>query len=314
MHCILLLPGDGQGPGPVEAFGRTIGGVTDDVEVVRGDIGFSAYEEYGEVLPYETLDQVGRFGTVVCGPTDDYGDGETIRNPLSMLLSNLDIFARSRTFRTLADGMGTPDVEMTIWGSNINPALDISESENVDGVTIAKFIRSAFYSKMMMAARADMDTKGVDTAVCMARNDMFPQSSKVFYDTFDQHFSDLQESAVHMNITDWLSDVVLNPTDYRFLVVADIYSAVAESIASGLTGGSALAPTKYIGENQSLITLTRDCTATNPLPGIIAAAEVLSDLGMRDESERTLDAVRRALVSHRSVSPESFTDAVLSYL
>ncbi len=306
MPKLLILPGDGPGSEAVEATGRAVSNATDSVEVVTGDIGFPAYERYGEYLPSETLDLINECQAVVCGPTEP---SEDMPDPRSMLMGRLDLFGRSRRFRTLADGLGVPGVDITVWGSRAGPSRDIAETPDVDGVTISKYIRSAFYSRMMGAALSDMEVSGMTRAVCVAQASLFPDSSRLFYDSFDALFGPGEGS--HMEIGDWLADVFAHPLGYQFVVAADLYISSADGAAAGLTGGSRLAPTRYVGEDAEIIVpgCPEDPRTADPVSCMLCASQALSDLGLRDESDRILGAVSRTLTEDGSLpAPDGSVD------
>ncbi len=306
MPKLLILPGDGPGSEYAEAAGRAVSNASDSVEVVTGDIGFPAYERYGEYLPSETLDLVNECPVAICGPTEP---AEDIPDPRSALLERLDLFGRSRRFRTLADGLGTPGTDITVWGSCAGPSGDIAETPDVDGVTVSKYIRSAFYSRMMGAALSDMEVSGMTRAVCIAQTSLFPDSSRLFYDSFDALFGTGEES--HMEVGEWLADVFVHPLDYQCVVAADLFLSSADGAAAGLTGGTHLAPTRYVGEDMEVILpgCPEDSRTADPVSCMLSASQALADLGLRDESDRILGAVSKTLAEAGSLpSPEGTPD------
>lgn len=320
MHKVLLLPGDGQGPEAVTAAGRILSNATDQVDIVIGDIGSSAYEKCGEFLPFDTIDQVSRAPVVIAGPAEVAAEGDSARNPLMTLLAQLDLYARSRTFRTLADGLGSPEVDLTIWGSIMNPQVDITETPDVDGITLSKYIHSDCYVRMLNAALSDMEADHIGSTVCIARDDLFPESSRSFYEMFDTLF----QNGRHENIRGWATRTIMDPTRDRFAVVADLYVAVAESIAAGITGGNRLTPTKLVGDGRSIIfigDLDQRDTDTSTVCAVSAAAEALKSLGLTEEHDRVVQALRDALASGErtadiggTLSSSEFTDRVVSRL
>ncbi len=304
----------------MKAAELAISKVTDQVELVKGDIGFSAYEMYGDPLPYETLDQVGRCGTVICGPTADFTAGDSTENPLGTLKSQLDLYARSRTFMSLVGGRGAPGTSLTIWENNIDAALEVTETEEVDGVTISKYIRSEFLTRMMGAALKDLQVRGGTDAVCIANDNLFPESSRIIRDSFQSVFGIEGVTATYSNITDWTTDVIAHPERYSFMVVSDIYAAVAESIAAGLTWSDRLFPTRYVGENNTFITLGSRGIETCPVTALLAASDALSNLGFNTESHRIRLALEAVLATSKPTSmngtmtADEFTDTVVSLL
>ena len=297
MADILLLPGDGSGPEAVSAVRTVVEAACPRAEVAAGDIGFSAYEEYGEHLPYETLDLVGGCPVVVCGPTAASPDGG--RDALGRMMSQMDLFAMSRTFRTLADGHGAPGVEATVWGSHLRPQTDISETMEVDGVTISKYVRASFSERMMRAARADMERSGKTRVACLSREDLFPRSSGAFLSVFESVFSDGVEAS-HYNVREWITEAITSPRDCEYLVVADLYTMIVEGVLAGLTGGDRLTPVKYVGEGTSLVLPgPRTVDPMDPEPisacsAVSSAAVALADAGYARESMAVVSAMKEA--------------------
>ena len=215
MDRILLIPGDGYGPSIIDAAERTLSMATSDVEVVRGDIGFAAYERTGELLPRDTMDLVRECGTVICGPVKDYRDeGGKAVNPLESLKVGLDLYAVVRCFRTLSDDLGVPGLDITLWASNMTVGSDIVESRDIDGITISKYIRSSSYSRMMARALTDLELSGKGSVVCVTQDTLFPDSSNMFSETFDSLFDPAAFRTDHRNVQYWASKFVRDPKEF----------------------------------------------------------------------------------------------------
>ena len=327
MHRVLLIPGDGVGPSLVEAAEMTLSVATDQVEVLHADIGFPAFERTGEYLPAETLDLIRECGTVICGPVNPYRDqsGRTV-DLLDTLKVSLDLYATVRVFRTLAEGFGVPGVRTTLWASNTVRGHDVSETQDIDGITISKYIRSSTYSRMMARALTDLELSGNRRVCCVTRDDLFPDSSALFVEAFDSLFpSDVYETE-HQNIQRWASRVVRDPLAHDYIICADLYSHVAAGILAGLTGGNHLSPVGYAGDStvmlvpglpQTYAGIPRD--QVNPTSAIVSAAMALFNLGMTDEAHRVMDALG-AVYAAGELTPElggtlttsEFADRVVS--
>ena len=327
MDRILLIPGDGYGPSIIDAAERTLSMATSDVEVVRGDIGFAAYERTGELLPRDTMDLVRECGTVICGPVKDYRDegGKTV-NPFESLKVGLDLYAVVRCFRTLSDDLGVPGLDITLWASNMTVGSDIVESRDIDGITISKYIRSSSYSRMMARALTDLELSGKGSVVCVTQDTLFPDSSNMFSETFDSLFDPAAFRTDHRNVQYWASKFVRDPKEFDYVVCADLYSNVAAGIMAGMTGGNRLSPIAYVGEGCNLIVPGLYKTFedvpkgyANPTSAISAAAMALFDMGRRDEAlsiiralTDTYGAGERTPDVGGTLTTEQFTDCVLS--
>ncbi len=326
MDRVLLLPGDGHGPSIIDSVRQILEVVTDRTEIVVADIGFSAYEKTGQYIPLDVLDLIDDCGTVICGPMKDYVEGGTIKNPMDTLKIRLDLYAIVRRFITLADDRGVPGMDVTLWASDIALGRDITETEDIDGISIGKYIRSSSFSRMMGKALSDLEMSGKDRVACVTRDDIFPESSAMFSDAFDSLFDSGRYKTPHMNIQKWASDIVRHPLDYDYVVCADLYSHVAAGILAGLSGGNHLSPIGFVGDAAILLVPGLYKTfadvppgSANPTSAIVCGALALSGLGMRSEAESVLDALAatygagdRTPDMDGDLTTQQFTDKVLS--
>ena len=327
MDKLALLPGDGFGPSIIDAAERTLSMATDAVEVVRADIGFDAYERTGELLPSETIKVVRECRNIICGPVKDYRDdtGHTV-NPLENLKVQLDLYAILRCFRTLADDLGAPGMDVTLWASNMVVGSAIIETRDIDGITISKYIRSSSYSRMMARALTGIELSGKDRVVCVAQDSIFPDSSAMFRETFDSLFDPSLYHTEHREVQYWASKFVRNPTEFDYIVCADLYSSVAGGMIAGLTGGNRLSPIAYVGDNCNLIvpglyTTFEDVPRgyANPTSAMMSVAMAITDMGLKDEAMSIVNAVMETYAAGErtpdvggNLSTEEFTDRVMS--
>lgn len=326
MTSLLLLPGDGPGPSLTGIAETVLSAVAGDIELVHGDIGFDAYERTGEYLPAETLDLARECGTAICGPLNLYKDGfGKAVNLMDSLRGSLDLYATVRVFRTL---LGDGDIHATIWGSNTSRSFDVSETPDVDGITISKYISSGTYKRMMTRALADLKASGKRRVDCITRDDLFPDSSGMFSETFDGIFSGEGLETGHANIQRWASKVVRDPAAYEYLICADLYTNVAAGILAGLTGGNHLSPVGYVGDSVAIIVPGLmstfdgvDPNNLNPTSTILSVAMALFNLGRKDEAERISDSLKGTYAAGiltpdvgGSSTQEAFMDAFLSRL
>lgn len=327
MFKILLIPGDGVGPSLVDAAERVLSVATDDVEVVHGDLGFDAYERTGAYIPEDTLDLVRECGNVISGPVNPYKDdsGKQV-SILDTLKVGMDLYATVRVFRTLAEGFGVPGLSATLWASNTVLGHDVSETRDMDGITISKYIRSSSYSRMIARALTDVELSGRKRVCCITRDDLFPDSSELFVEAFDSLFDPSVYQTDHMNIQRWASRVVRDPAAHDYLICADLYSHVAAGIMAGLTGGNHLSPVGYAGDStvmlvpglpQTYAGIRKDMV--NPTSAMMSCAMLLFNQGLTEEAERVVSALSSTYAAGEltsefggSLTTAEFTDRVVS--
>ena len=329
MPKIGLLPGDGYGPSIIDAAKHTLEMVTSDIEIVCGDIGFAAYERTGEYFPYETKELAMECGDVICGPVKDYrDDAGRIQNPLEALKADLDLYAVIRCFRTMADDLGVPGMDITLWASNMTVGSDVVESRDIDGITISKYIRSSFFSRMMARALTDLELSGKTKVVCVTQDKIFPDSSAMFSEAFDSLFSQDGLQTEHRNVEYWASKFVRNPLEFDYIVCADLYSNVVGGMLAGMSGGNRLTPIAYVGENCNLFVPGLYKTFedvpkgyANPTSAIKCAAMALFDMGRKEEAMAVMDALMETYAAGErtpdvggNLTTAEFTDRVVSRL
>ena len=300
MSKVLVLPGDWIGPSIISSAVKVLEMMDDDLEVTYGSIGFDAYEATGHYIPHETLDLASEHENILCGPVGVAKDAKGSEAfPLRVMRVQLDLYATVRCFNTMAADLGVKDMSVTLWGSNTTLGTDIVETRDIDGITLTKYVRSSSYSRMMARALSDMEISGKENAVCVTRDDIFPESSKLFNELFNSLFNNTVYNTDNMNITEWASKVVRNPMAHDYVICADLYSNVAAGILSGMTGGNHLAPIGYVGDNHLLLTPgTMDTFEdmppeyANPTSAIMASAMLIFNQNRRNEAVSIVNALK----------------------
>lgn len=324
MPSILLLPGDGKGSEAIGAAEKAISLAAPEVEIVHGDIGFSGYERHGSYLPHETMDLISSCSTAISGPTSDFGEGGAVRNPLDVLISQLRPFARSKTYRDLASRPGAPGSEVTVWGCSPSPSSEVSETRGVDGITVSKYLRSAFYSRMMAAAREDAVNKGYSESACIASPEIFPESSEVFFSEFDETFAGSGIRASRYSVSDWLSIACHGLDGFQCLVAADLCLDSVEGVAAGITGRKGTVPVRYSGGFGSLYTISddTDCVdGSDVVAAVSAVALALRDLGLASAADSVAEALSDSFSAGElpacmggGLAPSEFSEGICSRL
>ncbi len=329
MQKVLLLPGDGFGPTLIDCAEQIVSVAAGQAEIVRGDIGFEAYERTGEYLPPETVELMEECGSTVCGPLNTYRDGMGKQvDILDSLRKSLDLYAVVRPFVSLHREERGPNVSTTIWACNTSRAFDVSEVRDMEGMTLSKFVSSSGYVRMMARALSSLERSGCRKVECVTREDLFPDSSSMFIETFDTVFGSQGYELSHSNIQEWASHVVRDPSRYEYVVCADLYQNVAAGIMAGLCGGNHLFPIGYVGDSAVLAIPGKMSTfngvskdGLNPTSAIMAASMAIRSMGMSKEADGIVSAICQSYLAG-DVTPDlggtltahEFTDIVASRL
>lgn len=322
---VLVLPGDGIGPSVISSAVKAISAATDAVSFVEGELGQDAYEDSGQHVPHDTMDLMDDHRIVLCGPTAHVNAGQG-GSPSDILRAHLGIYARLRAFRTLAPDLGVEGLSTQVWSSYNNLGRDIQEVPDMGGIAISKYVSSTGYQKMMELARRFIDKDGLRRIACLVRDDVFPRSSEMFAETFGSIFpSDCYETRLD-NMCDWASHTICGRSVDEGLICVDLYSGMAESVLSGLTGADHLTPTVFFGEGNMLFTPIRTAILEdvpegyeNPTAGIVSASQILKCIGKNEESDAVVRALQETYAAGErtpdvggELSAEEFTERVVS--
>ena len=99
-HRVTIIPGDGIGPEVAAAARLVLDAADVDIEWVERPAGTAALDEYGELMPEETLDAIRAARVGIKGPiTTPVGTG--FRSVNVALRQGLDLFAAVRPARAL---------------------------------------------------------------------------------------------------------------------------------------------------------------------------------------------------------------------
>ena len=322
---VLMLPGDGIGPSVIESAEQVLAAVAPSVEIVHGMVGRSAYESTGLYLPHETRDLLDECNVVLSGPSLQ---PETGSNPLTTLKVQLDLFARTRHFRTLAPDLGPEGVDVVLWGSNNNVASEITEVQDLDGIDLRKYIKNNAYSRMIKLALSDVEARELKKITCLIRSDFYPISSEKFKETFESMFSEKDYETRVMNVKDWAARISKDPGHDQCIICIDLYSHVVAGFLGGLTGYDHLNPTCYMGDEYKMYQPRHKALVgglregyVNPTSFILSAADILRDFNMTKESDAVVEAVRQTYLANErtpdvggSLTTTGFTARILDRL
>lgn len=321
---VLLLSGDGAGPSLMQSVETVLKAVTDEVEVLYGNIGRKAYEETGHYLPHDTLDLLDECKYIICGPTIKPDNGIS---PVETLSVQLDLFARVRSFRTLAPGLGRKGMNVLLWGSNNIASKEITEVPDLDGVTLSKYIKNDAYGRMMELAAERVTSAGIGHVTCLTRDDFFPVTSGMFSETFAEKFPAESFETEVVNVREWTVDTVSGARNDRCIICVDLYRQIVGGVLGGLTGHDHLCPRALLGTEYSLyqpfdeVLDPEGVMYEDPTPAILSMANILDFMGMKEQSKNIDDAVLRTYADGDTMADvggeldiQHFTQSIIAHL
>jgi isocitrate dehydrogenase (NAD+) len=330
-HRVTLLPGDGVGPEVVEAARRAIEatGVKFYWDVVN--IGASAQERYGSVLPDKALDSIRLNKVALKGPvTTPVGYG--FRSVNVALRKILDLYACLRPCK-IYPGAPTQfkDVDIVIVRENTEDLYAGIEfaRDSAEALRLIDFIRDAtgdevrrdsgFSIKAISEsgtrrivkfafdyARASKRKKvtAVHKANIMKFSDGLFQSvaKEVAAQYPDIEFEDMLIDALCMRL-------VVRPQQFDVLVLPNLYGDIVSELCAGLVGGLGFAPGANIGDSAAVFEATHGSAPkhagknrVNPMAMMLSGVLMLRHLNEARAADRLEKAIAEVVAEGKSVT------------
>ncbi len=105
--------------------------------------------------------------------------------------------------------------------------------------------------------------------------------------------------------------LVMDPWQFDVIVTTNLFGDIISDLAAGLVGGLGLAPGANIGEHAAMFEAVHGSAPdiagqgiANPCALLLAAAQMLSHLGMDDRARRLRTAIRETLAAGDRVTPD----------
>src|SRR5688572_24912800 len=132
-HSICLLPGDGIGPEVIDCAEQVLRALPLDLEFVRADIGFAAYERKGTPLPDSTLEEIRSASVALLGAVTTPPAIPGYFSPVVRMRQTLDLYANLRPCKSIAHGSSRPGIDLLIVRENTEGLYSGVERVEDDG-------------------------------------------------------------------------------------------------------------------------------------------------------------------------------------
>ena len=330
---ITVIKGDGIGPEITDATLRVLDALDAGLEFEFVEAGLVALERSGELIPDETLASIRRNKIVLKGPlTTPVGKG--FRSINVTLRKIFDLYANVRPVITI------PGTRARFEGVDI-----ITVRENTEGAYLAADSKlsedgSTAESKMVVTydgceriTRYAFDlarSAGRKKVTIVHKANVLKTVSGLFLDVAREvaaGYPDIECEEMIVDAT--CMRLVLDPDHFDVIVTTNLFGDIISDLCAGLVGGLGLAPGANIGKDAAMFEAVHgsapDITGqkiANPCALMLAAALMLSHLGMEERAVRLRKAIRDTIAAGDRVTPdlggsgqtETITDAIIERL
>jgi isocitrate dehydrogenase (NAD+) len=323
-HRVTIIPGDGIGPEVAAAARLVLDAADVDIGWVERPAGTAALEDYGELMPGETLDAIRSARVAIKGPiTTPVGTG--FRSVNVALRQGLDLFAAVRPARALPGvKLRHPDVDLVVIRENTEDLYAGIEYE--EGSPEAAALREELKALAGFELPADsgitvkpISVSGTRRIVRFAfeyarangrkkitvghKANVMRYSDGLFLETAEEESRGYPDIAWEDRQIDHLtSRLAKDPSRFDVLLLPNLYGDILSDLCAGLVGGLGLIPGANIGWEYAVFEPVHGSAPdiagqgkANPIAMILSGAMMLRHIGEQTAAENVEWAVDEVL-------------------
>jgi len=330
-HTITLIPGDGVGPEVIEAAKRVLEATGVEFEWDVVDIGTTALEKEGSLLPERLLDSVRKNKVALKGPTTT-PVGTGFRSVNVALRKTLDLYACLRPCRSYTGipsryenidivvirentedlyvgiefARGTPEAEKLLSFIQQNTGEKMPE----DSAIGIKLISETGTRRIARFAFEYARANGRRKVSAIHKANIMKFSDGLFLDVAREVANSYPDIEFEDRIVDNLSmQLVQRPHQFDVLLLPNLYGDIVSDLCAGLVGGLGIAPGANIGNELAVFEPTHGSAPkytglnkVNPLATILSSVMMLRHINQRAAAGRLEAAVAAVVTEGKSVT------------
>uniref|UniRef100_UPI0003651BF1 isocitrate dehydrogenase n=1 Tax=Gayadomonas joobiniege TaxID=1234606 RepID=UPI0003651BF1 len=303
---ITVIPGDGIGPSVIESVIQVLTKLNCGFEFDYADAGQTAFKKTGNILPQRTLDLIEKNRVVIKGPlATPVGCGHTSINVT--LRKHFKLYANQRpaiSFPGTRSRFQNIDI-VTIRENTEGLYSGINQFISDDGETaqVTSQITRAGCEKIVRFAFEFARKENRKRVTIVHKANILKSTSGLFLKTAQAvaaEYPDIQSNELIIDHT--CMHLVMQPEIFDVIVTTNLFGDIISDLCAGLVGGLGLASGANLGNDcaifETLHGSAPDLTGkdlANPTSAMLAGAQMLDYLGLKDKSARLRNAIRETL-------------------
>lgn len=324
---ITCFEGDGIGPEITNAVIDIIDTLGLDLQFERFDIGQTAYDKCGELIPEEALNAIKRNKIVLKAPvTTPIGKGFRSVNVQLRLL--LDLYANIRPAKSLPYvETRYGNIDLVVFRENTEDLyIGLEEVISEDEVhAIKKITRQASY-RIIKEAFEYAKNNNRHKVTCVHKANILKKSDGLFLEVFREVSKDYPNIETTECIVDnACMQLVMKPEQFDIMVMPNLYGDILSDLTSGLIGGLGLLPSMNLGKDYAVFEAVHGSAPdiagkdlANPTALLLSACLMLDYLSFKNEANRVRNALYKVLEDKskctRDIGGTSGTKAFANYI
>ena len=302
MNDIVLLKGDGIGPEITSEVIKILDAAGANLSYHEFDIGQTAFDSCGELIPSETMDAIKKYKVVLKGPvTTPIGKGFRSVN-VSLRLA-FDLYVNLRPAKSVEGISKYQNVDIVTIRENTED-LYIGEEHEIDaGFEAIKRITKVSSERIIRYAFEYAKKFGRKKVTCIHKANILKKTDGLFLSIFNEIAKNYPSIEADNKIIDNMCmQLVMYPERYDMLVAPNLYGDIISDLIAGLVGGLGLVSGANIGSDAAIFEAVHGSAPdiagqgiANPIALLNAACMMLDYLGKNDVSEKINVAIDKVL-------------------
>ncbi len=330
---ITVIRGDGIGPEIMECTLRVLEALDCGLHYDFAEAGLVALDSVGSLLPDDTLEKIKRNKNALKGPlTTPVGGGFTSINV--ELRKKFDLYGNLRPAisypgtQSRYDNIDIITVRENTEGMYRSEGKTISaDGERAESISVVTRHGSERIARFAFETARSYSRKKV-TVVHKAN--ILKTTSGLFLDVVRGVAKEYPEIEFNELIVDnTCMQLVMNPYQFDVIVTTNLFGDIISDLCAGLIGGLGMAPGANIGIDTAIFEAVHGSAPdiagkniANPSALMLAAAMMLSHMGMEDKAIGLRKAIRSVIVNRDRLTPDlggscnadHFTNAIIDQI
>jgi isopropylmalate/isohomocitrate dehydrogenase-like protein len=277
-----------------------------DFEFNYGNIGLSAYQEYGKPLPDVTVELFKNSDAALFGAVTTPTNIENYSSPVLQLRRDFELYANVRPIINEKHNF----VIIRENTEGLYSGRERLEDDGNTAVTERVITRKGSERVARFAFKLARD-HGYKQVTVVHKANVMRQTCGLFREVAMEVATDFPEIEVEEMLVDRCAmELIRNPEHFQVLVTTNMFGDILSDEASMLIGGLGMACSGNIGDAHSMFEPVHGSAPelagtgqANPLATILAAKLMLDHLGLGDEGNMLQVAVRKT-VKDGNVTPD----------
>lgn len=319
-----FIPGDGIGPEVAWAARRCVDATGVPIQWEEFDLGQDRFMRSGDPLPAATADDLLKLKVTLKSPLET-GYGGLVRNPNVLLKELLGVFASVRRCRAGDHGLNVMIIREEGTGLREFNAADPSWpvlNGPPGGAAAIRFTDPGRARAFFEFAFIRAEQAGRKRVTVAHKASVLKKTDGLWLKAAE----DVARSHPSLDFEDQLVDHVAlqlarSPHRFDVVIAGEMYGDILGDLAVGLTGGLGVAPQSLHGLHGAIFTSVHGTAPkyagldrANPCAMILAAADLLAELGERKAAGVIEGAVREAVRRTPGEAGESGTGGFVDSL